>query len=56
METAKLRRKVQETAIQVIGKKLTAAKWTESIGMSNTNTCPLCTGVEDNEHRVKQCP
>ena len=28
----------------------------ESIGMGDSSKCPLCTRVEDNEHRVKQCP
>ena len=55
LERAKLPRKVKEVARQVLLKKLPVGKWMESIGMGDTDKCPLCLRVEDNEHRVKQC-
>ena len=55
LETAKLPRKVKDVVRQVLWKKLPVGKWMESIGMSNADKRPLCTRVEGNEHRGKQC-
>ena len=56
LKRAKLPRKVKESTRQVLSKKLPVGKWMESIGMGDTDKCPLCLRVEDNEHRFKQCP
>ena len=54
LETTRLPRLVKDLVRHVLWKKV--GEWMESIGIRNTNKCPGCTRVADNEHRVKQCP
>ena len=49
-------RTVKDVVRQIPWKKLPVGEWMERTGMGPTNRCPQCSRVEDNAHRVQQCP